>query len=238
MAASFGSPKNTPQAPMSPLGAQRAAGMPWINTVSEPLTIGGGGAGGGGGGGCTNPALMTPVQMTVQPTCAAGRPSIITKPIGHGPAIGGPITPDGTSRSWVIGSPLRAAGNTASLLSRRFSVKAPILERARRSATRTLPSQASRSVKFWAWYGTAVKCLVPRFPTRWVGWDLWDTGFAGSRQRRARFLDQAAHHLARGQDLPDRSPYRHANPFCLSATVRRLGVRSPVLRCGRSCDRR
>src|SRR6266508_165618 len=79
-----------------------------MNTVIEPLTIGGG----TGGGGWTMPPVITPVQMAVQRTCAAGSPSMITGPIpGQGPDIGGPITPQGTSISCVIGSPLRAAGN-------------------------------------------------------------------------------------------------------------------------------
>jgi hypothetical protein len=43
---------------------------------------------------------------------APGIPSIITGPIvcGHGTS-GGPITPEGTSMSWIDGSPSRAAGN-------------------------------------------------------------------------------------------------------------------------------
>jgi hypothetical protein len=43
---------------------------------------------------------MTPVHTTVQPTCAAGRPSIITGTApqnGQGTGAAGPMTPHGTS---------------------------------------------------------------------------------------------------------------------------------------------
>ena len=60
-----GMPRNTPQAPRSPLGNQRAAGILLIRTDVEPLTMGGGGP---GGGGCIRPAEMTPVQATLQVT--------------------------------------------------------------------------------------------------------------------------------------------------------------------------
>ena len=48
MAASLGSPKKTPQAPVSIEGTQRAAGILLMKTVAEPFTIGSGGPGGGG----------------------------------------------------------------------------------------------------------------------------------------------------------------------------------------------
>ena len=111
MAASLGSPRKTAQALTSSEGAQRAAGMLWINTVIEPLTIGGCGP---GTGGCIGPALVAPLQTHVQPTCAAGIISIITGAaphIGQGPGAIGPMTPLGTVMSCVIGSPIRAAGN-------------------------------------------------------------------------------------------------------------------------------
>ena len=88
-----------------------AAGMLWIKTVIEPLTIGGCGP---GTGGCIGPALVAPLHTHVQPTCAAGAISIITGAaphIGQGAGAIGPITPLGTSMSCVIGSPIRAAGN-------------------------------------------------------------------------------------------------------------------------------
>jgi hypothetical protein len=50
----------------------------------------------------------------MQPTCAAGIISIITGAAAHmgqGAGACGPITPLGTSMSWVIGSPILAAGN-------------------------------------------------------------------------------------------------------------------------------
>src|SRR5215813_11597346 len=111
VAASKGLPRNTPHAPTSLLGVQRAAGCEWINTVIEPVMIVGGGP---GGGGCTIPLAVLPSQSTVQFTCAAGLFSIITGPCGQAPVIGGPIVPDITDRSCVIGSPLRAAGNMLS----------------------------------------------------------------------------------------------------------------------------
>src|SRR5215813_6503634 len=108
VAASKGLPRNTPHAPMSLLGVQRAAGCEWINTVIEPVMIVGGGP---GGGGCTIPLAVLPSQITVQFTCAAGLFSIITGPCGQAPLIGGPMMPENIDKSCVIGSPLRAAGN-------------------------------------------------------------------------------------------------------------------------------
>jgi len=49
-AAIAASPKKTPQgAVISPEGIHRAAGIPWIRTVIEPVTIKFGGPTGGGG---------------------------------------------------------------------------------------------------------------------------------------------------------------------------------------------
>src|SRR5262245_15349285 len=106
VAASAGLPRNTPQPATSPLGAQRAAGMKLICTVVEPLTIG---TGGPGGGGCAMPPVMTPVHAAAQVTYAAGKNSIIVNDGGI-PASGGAMMPHGASKSWVTGSPMRAAG--------------------------------------------------------------------------------------------------------------------------------
>src|SRR5262245_15529114 len=82
-----------------------------MNTVPEPLETRNQTAPGGGGG-CAGPAPVRPEHRTPQPTCAAGGPSISTCPIpGQGPPSGGTMVPDGTVRSCVTGSPLRAAGN-------------------------------------------------------------------------------------------------------------------------------
>jgi len=97
VAASLGSPKKTPQAETSGLGAHLAAGIPWMKTVEEPVRIGVGGV--GGGGGCAIPPLIAPLQTAVQPTCAAGKCSMSTCPKGQGPDGGGPMTPEGTSKS-------------------------------------------------------------------------------------------------------------------------------------------
>src|SRR5690606_41050198 len=75
----------------------------------EPTVMGTGGV--GGGGVWATPPLIAPVQATVHPRGAAGRYSIMAGPCVQGPAAGGPMTPHGTSKSCVIGSPLRAAGN-------------------------------------------------------------------------------------------------------------------------------
>jgi hypothetical protein len=97
---------------MSPLGAQRAAGFPWIITVTDPSAMGGGGAGGTGGG-WTMPNESAPEHTQQQPTCAAGIPSMRTgfaRHMGQGTDSAGPMAPDGTSKSCVTGSPIRAAG--------------------------------------------------------------------------------------------------------------------------------
>ncbi len=103
------------QLPKSGAGNHRAAGCPWMKTVVEPLLMIGGGGAGGGGWAIPGGALIAPVQTTVHPTWAAGRPSITTGIATHiGHVAEGPITPLGTSWSWVIGSVSRAAGNIVS----------------------------------------------------------------------------------------------------------------------------
>ena len=108
---SAGLPRNAPQVVTSGAGDQRQAGMPWMKTVVDPFKIGGGG---GGMGGCTMPALIAPEHTEVHITWAAGKPSMITgldAQNGQGAGACGPIMPEGTSISCVMGSAILAAGN-------------------------------------------------------------------------------------------------------------------------------
>ncbi len=63
-----------------------------------------------------------------------------------------------------------------------------------------------------------------------------------SSHQEARSLSMAAlRRLAASRLLigdESSTTMRHANPFCLSATVLPPCVRSPIPRCGRSCDQR